>query len=78
MSNKTPNIFKMAMTFIVEVFKFAKTGAEITDRATFAKRWSTCLTCDYFLHKSSRCSQCGCFMKVKAKMNSAKCPKNKW
>jgi hypothetical protein len=78
MSKKTPNIFNMAWTFISEVFKFVKTGADITDRATFAKRWSTCITCDDFLHKSSRCSKCGCFMKVKAKMNAAQCPKGKW
>jgi hypothetical protein len=78
MKKETPSIFAMAKSFIVEVFKFVKDGAKTTDRATFAKRWSTCITCDDFIHKSNRCGKCGCLMSVKAKMPHAKCPLKKW
>lgn len=41
------------------------------------KRWSICKGCPE-LKKSNRCKKCGCFMKVKTKLNTSSCPINKW
>lgn len=40
------------------------------------KRLSLCQECDYYYQ--GRCRQCGCFMKQKVKLNSAKCPIGIW
>lgn len=39
-------------------------------------RWSICQGCEYLL--KDRCSQCGCFMKVKVAFKTSKCPIDKW
>ena len=41
------------------------------------KRWDICKKCPE-LKPSNRCKKCGCFMKVKTKLNLASCPINKW
>ena len=40
------------------------------------KRFDICLSCQYY--ESGRCSQCGCFMKVKVKFSTSKCPVGLW
>ena len=40
------------------------------------KRWETCLGCP--LLKDERCTECGCFMKVKVAFVTSKCPIGKW
>ena len=40
-------------------------------------RWAICQACPE-LTSGNRCTQCGCFMKIKTKVRAAKCPLNKW
>jgi hypothetical protein len=42
------------------------------------KRYGICKDCEEFIKLTSQCKQCGCFMKLKTKLFSAQCPKNKW
>lgn len=42
------------------------------------ERLKICFECPYFVKKSSRCNQCGCYMKVKTKFSAAECPIQKW
>tara|TARA_S200002703_G_scaffold159582_1_gene173575 strand:- start:221 stop:481 length:261 start_codon:yes stop_codon:yes gene_type:complete len=42
------------------------------------ERLKICSECPYFVKKSSRCNQCGCYMKVKTKFSAAECPIQKW
>jgi hypothetical protein len=37
-------------------------------------RYQTCLGCEHFMRKQSRCSLCGCFMRAKVKIALAECP----
>jgi hypothetical protein len=41
-------------------------------------RMSICRTCEHFLQRSQRCSQCGCFMSLKTTLKQARCPVRKW
>ena len=41
-------------------------------------RLEICKTCDYFRPKTETCRKCGCFMKLKTKLENAKCPVGKW
>ena len=34
--------------------------------------------CEYYEPKLARCKKCGCFLKIKAKIKSMKCPIDKW
>jgi len=45
------------------------------------ERFETCQKCPAYNHNSSRCSECGCFMKVKTWINGDPdllCPLRKW
>ena len=42
------------------------------------KRFDICKVCDSFEPKLARCSECGCFMKVKVKLGRSQCPLGKW
>ena len=37
-----------------------------------------CKDCNYFDYEKWSCKNCGCYLEKKAKMNTEKCPKNKW
>lgn len=43
-----------------------------------AERMNICESCDRYNDITTQCKECGCFMKVKTLMQSAKCPINKW
>ena len=48
------------------------------DKELYEKRIKICKNCESFRSTTWICSECGCFLKVKARMKSRKCPKNKW
>lgn len=41
-------------------------------------RYSICEKCPELIEMTKQCRQCGCFMKIKAKIANATCPLNKW
>jgi hypothetical protein len=41
-------------------------------------RYNTCLDCDRLLPVTHQCKECGCFMKMKVKLQNATCPLGKW
>ena len=47
-------------------------------KETSAERLSICKVCDKYIHKTSKCMECGCFMEYKSLILSAKCPLGKW
>lgn len=42
------------------------------------ERLAICNSCDKFLHTTSTCKVCGCFMKLKTAYAKAMCPLKKW
>ena len=40
------------------------------------KRWDLCQGCEFL--KNDKCEKCGCFMKVKTRIATARCPIGKW
>lgn len=42
------------------------------------KRLDICRSCDRIIKATMTCKECGCFMKVKTTLKTARCPKNKW
>ena len=42
------------------------------------RRYSICLGCPELLKVTKQCKQCGCFMKLKVKIEGSSCPLEKW
>jgi hypothetical protein len=45
----------------------------LTKKDEYEKRLSICNGCDFF--DGERCSECGCFMKIKARFHGFECPR---
>jgi hypothetical protein len=43
-----------------------------------AQRITICQTCPSLLKITTQCKECGCFMKLKTKLQNATCPLGKW
>jgi hypothetical protein len=56
--------------------KLVNQFTEIKEKAD--KRLTICEECDKYNPKTTRCSECGCFMRYKVMIPSSKCPIAKW
>jgi len=43
-----------------------------------AYRLEICKSCEFFRKTNQTCRKCGCFMKLKTKLEHATCPIQKW
>ena len=50
----------------------------IISKQRYKDRISTCLGCEFYSEKLSRCKKCGCFLIIKAALRDTKCPIDKW
>jgi hypothetical protein len=48
------------------------------DKEEFDRRMAICETCEFLKKPAKQCSKCGCFMKLKTKIDRAHCPIHKW
>ncbi len=48
------------------------------DSAIIESRMAECHDCEHFIKATSQCKKCGCFMKVKTRFATARCPIGKW
>ena len=46
------------------------------DQDIIAKRWDICQGCEFL--NDNKCDKCGCFMKIKTRVATARCPVGKW
>jgi hypothetical protein len=42
------------------------------------RRMAICLGCEFLKMPAKQCSKCGCFMKLKSRLEKAYCPIHKW
>lgn len=79
---KYPSAFQMARNLAKDVWNTGKKAAKglpvIVSAEVGYHRLQTCEGCDKFEQETSRCRECGCFMKVKTQLASASCPLGKW
>lgn len=67
-------VINSALNFVEEVKEHVK-NTEI-DEELAEKRMEVCKTCDQYT--GGFCSACFCFLKIKTKWVSSKCPLEKW
>ena len=48
------------------------------DSTIIESRLAECRDCEHFIKATSQCKKCGCFMKVKTRLATARCPIGKW
>ena len=41
-------------------------------------RLNICKSCEFYRERTNQCKKCGCFMKLKTKLEHARCPIGKW
>ena len=74
---KMPGLFKQGKNFIGSAAKHIAGGAKESSSELFKARMDACNSCE-FKTEGERCLKCGCFVKLKAKWESADCPIGKW
>lgn len=52
--------------------------ALLADAATEEARLEKCLPCEFLDQESEQCTVCACFVRAKAMVAVARCPKKKW
>ena len=72
-----PNIFQKARNLAHTMGDFAGSGFKIADEEVYNQRLEICRGCDRF-ENNRFCKECGCFMDLKAKIEVAECPLDKW
>lgn len=75
------NKVKLAIDSASLIAKNAVNGDELTvSDEEKEKRLVHCKACPSlkYLADQMQCGECGCFLKLKAGLNSMKCPLNKW
>jgi hypothetical protein len=77
-----PPLAQQAVSLARDLGKWIKAGFPRSTRELVARRLSICVNCEYWSGKvqseTMRCRKCGCRMKLKVGMATAKCPIGKW
>ena len=63
--------------FLKAIVKYIRFGKQTTIDE-FINRLTVCKNCNNFDSDKWSCKKCGCYLDKKAKMNTEKCPDNKW
>lgn len=79
MATNDASMKTMAQSLVVTAKEAARNGFAPDD--VYRYRLATCFSCEHYIHKTKRCSKCGCFMAWKARVAgdpTKLCPLNIW
>ena len=48
------------------------------EKKTAVEKMKLCIQCPHFFKPTKTCKKCGCFMPIKVRVPSQKCPVDKW
>jgi hypothetical protein len=71
-----PSIPQMAMSLVKDGARWIKGGMRLVEDEVAAERLNICNSCEFYV--GSRCSKCGCQMRVKTTLATSSCPIGKW
>ena len=77
-NNPIKLLFEIADTTSNVMTEYARRGLIVADEEKMNMRMTLCSECKSFDKNSARCGLCGCFMKVKVRLEASKCPIAKW
>ena len=73
----TQQAFSAAGALCAEAKAILKSEAPVAPEEA-SRRMNLCEQCEFFKADEARCTQCGCYMRVKTRFRTAKCPRGKW
>ena len=50
----------------------------LAPKSVVKSRMSICESCDFYVEKTTFCSDCSCIMSLKTKLSTTRCPQKKW
>jgi hypothetical protein len=71
-----PSVPRMLRSATGEIANWMKNGFHIANEELQQKRKNVCELCEFYIN--GRCGKCGCFMAVKARLQTSSCPEGKW
>lgn len=71
-----PGVIAKGIDLIKTVGEWVQQGMPITAPVDVNKRLEICNACEHY--DNGTCKLCGCGMSIKARMETAHCPINKW
>ena len=71
-----PSIPQMAMNLVKDGARWIQGGMKLVADEVAAERLNICNSCEFYV--GSRCSKCGCQMRVKTTLTTSSCPIGKW
>jgi hypothetical protein len=71
-----PSIPQMAMNLVKDGAKWIHGGMKFASEGVAQQRIDICNKCEFYV--GSRCSKCGCQMRVKTTLATSSCPIGKW
>lgn len=74
--NDFPSWSKMIKNLAQDILNHIFSGCKQTSLEEYKKRLEICNKCEFLI--KGRCEKCGCWINLKARMKSVKCPINKW
>ena len=60
------------------IYALIKEGKVLAEASKANNRMAICENCEFLKKDFYQCDKCKCFMKVKTKLDAAKCPIDKW
>jgi hypothetical protein len=77
-NNPVKMLFELSDTAVDVMDKYTKTGIILSNEQTQLNRMHLCAECKSFEPELARCKLCGCLMKIKVRIDAARCPIGKW
>ena len=74
--SEMPSSIAMASSLGKNLLEWSAGGFKICEGDELNKRLELCASCEYLINK--RCLKCGCFIEVKTRLKTSKCPIGKW
>ena len=74
--SQRPGAVAMAGNLGKSLIEWSASGFKTCEGDELTKRLGLCAACEYLIN--NRCLKCGCFIEVKTRLATSKCPVGKW
>jgi len=77
-NNLLPSRTEMVKNLISSLEQISREDLNLRSKEDIEKIFNICFPCRFFKDEGPRCSICGCFLKLKVRIESSHCPLKKW
>ena len=77
-AHKRKRLLKQIKGFLRSMFLNIKSGFKNVSHKEYIERYNICKGCWHFDRKKIKCKDCGCYIKVKARLKIEDCPQGYW